>query len=178
MSRVGSQPITVPAEAKVTIDAARLRVKGPKGELECPIPSGIEFNLEEGLLGASRSGEDRAAVHGLARSLAANAVTGVTQGFTRSLEIVGVGYRAQVKGRVVIFSLGYSHAIEMLMPEGIEITVEKQTALTVLGIDKQLVGQTAAKIRALRPPDPYKNKGVRYVGERLRKKEGKASAKS
>ena len=178
MSRVGSRPITIPAEAKVTITSARLQLEGPKGKLECVIPPGIEFRLVEGVLTASRTRDEYAAIHGLARSLAANAVTGVTQGFTRNLEIVGVGYRAQVAGRVVIFSLGYSHAIEVLMPEGIEIKVEKQTALTVSGIDKQLVGQMAAKIRALRPPDPYKNKGIRYAGERLRKKEGKASAKA
>ena len=178
MSRVGNQPITVPAEAKVTIGDVRLQVEGPKGTLECMVPSGIKFHLEEGVLTALRSSDEAAAAHGLARSLAANAVMGVTQGFTRHLEIVGVGYRAQVAGRVVVFSLGFSHAIELLMPEGIEIKVEKQTAITVSGIDKQLVGQTAAKIRALRPPDPYKNKGVRYAGERLRKKEGKASAKA
>jgi large subunit ribosomal protein L6 len=178
MSRVGRLPITVPAGAKVTIEAARLQVEGPKGKLECPIPSGIEFRLDEGVLTASRKRDEDAAVHGLARSLAANAVTGVTEGFMRQLEIVGIGYRAQVAGRVVIFTLGYSHPIEVLMPEGVEVKVEKQTALTVTGIDKQVVGQTAAKIRALRPPDPYKNKGIRYAGERLRKKEGKAGAKA
>ena len=178
MSRVGTRPITVPAEAKVTIEDARLQVEGPKGQLECPIPSGIEFNLDNGTLTASRKRDADAAVHGLARSLAANAVAGVTQGFTRQLEIVGIGYRAMVAGRVVVFSLGYSHPIEVLMPQGVDIKVEKQTAITVSGIDKQVVGQTAAKIRALRPPDPYKNKGIRYAGERLRKKEGKAGVKA
>ncbi len=178
MSRVGSLPITVPADAKVTIEGARLQVEGPKGQLECPIPSGIEFRFDDGTLTALRKRDEDAAVHGLARSLAANAVTGVTQGFTRQLEIVGIGYRAQVAGRVVVFALGYSHPIEVLMPEGVEIKVEKQTAITVSGIDKQVVGQTAAKIRALRPPDPYKNKGIRYAGERLRKKEGKAGVKA
>jgi large subunit ribosomal protein L6 len=178
MSRIGNQPITIPTEAKVTIGDVRLQVEGPKGKLECVIPSGVKFHFGEGVLTASRSSDEDAAVHGLARSLAANAVMGVTQGFARHLEIVGVGYRAQVTGRVVVFSLGYSHLIEFLMPEGIEIKVEKQTAIAVSGIDKQLVCQTAAKIRALRPPDPYKNKGIRYAGERLRKKEGKASAKA
>ena len=177
MSRVGNLPITIPAGAKVTIEAARLQVEGPKGTLECPIPPGIEFRLDEGVLTASRKRNDDAAKHGLARSLAANAVIGVTEGYTRRLEIVGIGYRAQVAGRVVVFALGYSHTIELLMPEGVDVKVEKQTALTVTGIDKQAVGQTAAKIRALRPPDPYKNKGIRYAGERLRKKEGKAGAK-
>ena len=178
MSRVGSLPIAVPAETKVTIAETCLQVEGPKGRLDCPIPSGIVFHLDKGLLTASRGRGGGTAAHGLARSLAANAVAGVTQGFTRRLEIVGVGYRAQVVGRVVVFSLGYSHPIEVLMPESVDIKVDRQTIITVSGIDKQRVGQTAAQIRALRPPDPYKNKGVRYAGERLRKKEGKAGSKT
>ena len=180
MSRVGSKPIPVPAGSKVTIMDGELEVQGPKGVLRCPIPAGIEFKLEDGTLTASRGGDQYAALHGLARSLANNAVTGVTSGFSKRLEIVGIGYRAQLAGRVVVFSLGYSHTIELLMPEGIEIEVGKAvsntTAITVSGIDKQVVGQTAAKIRALRPPDPYKNKGIRYAGEILRKKEGKTGA--
>jgi len=180
MSRVGSKPISVPAGSKVTIKDGELEVHGPKGVLTCPIPTGIEFKLEDATLTASRGGDEYAAFHGLARSLARNAVTGVTDGFTKKLEIVGIGYRAQVTGRVVVFLLGYSHPIELLMPEGIEIevgkTVSNTTLITVSGIDKQVVGQTAAKIRALRPPDPYKNKGIRYAGEILRKKEGKSGA--
>ena len=180
MSRVGSKPIPVPVGAKVAIKDGELEVQGPKGALTCPIPAGIEFKLEDATLTASRGGDERSALHGLARSLANNALTGVTEGFTKRLEIVGIGYRAQVAGRVVVFSLGYSHPIELLMPEGIEIEVGKTasntTPVTVSGIDKQVVGQTAAKIRALRPPDPYKNKGVRYAGEILRKKEGKTGA--
>jgi large subunit ribosomal protein L6 len=177
MSRVGTKPIPVPPEAKVDFVSGELKVKGPKGELSCPIPNGVEFKLADGELEITRQGDEHAAVHGLARALAQNAVTGVTKGFTRDLEIVGVGYRAQVAGRVVIFSLGYSHPIELLMPKGIEIKVDGQTKLQVSGIDRQLVGQTAANIRALRPPEPYKNKGVRYSDEVLRKKEGKTGAK-
>lgn len=174
MSRVGLKPISVPAEAKVEIHPGRLDVKGPKGELSCPIPEGIEFDFSDGVLTARRGRDSHTALHGLTRSLAQNAITGVTAGFTKKLEIVGIGYRAQVAGRVVIFSLGYSHTIEFLMPNGIDIKVENQTKITVTGSDRQLVGQTAANIRALRPPEPYKNKGIRYEGEVLRKKEGKA----
>jgi large subunit ribosomal protein L6 len=177
MSRIGTQPITIPAEAKVDITPGELKVKGPKGELTCPIPKGVEFKLEGGTLSLRRDSDEHAAEHGLARALAQNAVTGVTKGFSKDLEIVGVGYRAQVAGRVAIFSLGYSHPIEVLMPAGVDIKVDAQTKIKVSGIDRQLVGQTAANIRALRPPEPYKNKGVRYAGEALRKKEGKTGAK-
>ena len=167
MSRVGSKPISVPAGAKVTIKDGELEVQGPKGVLTCLIQAGIEFKLEDATLTASRGDDEHVAFHGLAR-------------FMKKLEIVGIGYRAQVAGRVVVFLLGYSHPIELLMPEGIEIEVGKAvsnaTPITVSGIDKQVVGQTAAKIRALRPPDPYKNKGIRYAGEILRKKEGKTGA--
>jgi large subunit ribosomal protein L6 len=166
----------LPAGAKVNIKPGVLEVKGPKGELNCPIPRGVEFKLEETGLVARRSRDEDAAVHGLARALASNAVAGVTEGFTKQLEIVGIGYRAQAAGKVVIFSLGYSHPIEFLMPKGIDIKVDAQTKLTVTGIDRQLVGQTAANIRSLRPPEPYKNKGIRYAGEQLRKKEGKTGA--
>ena len=176
MSRVGLKPISVPSEAKVEIHPGRLDIKGPKGELSCPIPEGIEFDFSDGVLTAKRSLDAHAPLHGLTRSLAQNAITGVMTGFAKKLEIVGIGYRAQVAGRVVIFSLGYSHTIEFLMPEGIDIKVDNQTRITVSGSDRQLVGQTAANIRALRPPEPYKNKGIRYEGEVLRKKEGKAGA--
>jgi large subunit ribosomal protein L6 len=177
MSRVGTKPIRIPPEAKVDVAAGQVKFKGPKGELTCPVPKGVEFKLEGGSLTVRRSGDDQAALHGLARALAQNALTGVTKGFSKDLEIVGVGYRAQVAGRVAIFNLGYSHPIEVLMPNGIEIKVDAQTKIKVSGIDRQLVGQTAANIRALRPPEPYKNKGVRYAGEVLRKKEGKTGAK-
>jgi large subunit ribosomal protein L6 len=178
MSRVGLKPIPVPGEVKIELKPGRLGVKGPKGELFCPIPDGIEMEFSDGLLTTKRSGDEQAALHGLTRSLAQNAVTGVTTGFTKNLEIVGIGYRAQASGRVVQFSLGYSHSIEFLMPEGAEIKVDGQTKLSVTGADRQLVGQTAANIRALRPPEPYKNKGIRYEGEVLRKKEGKTGATS
>jgi large subunit ribosomal protein L6 len=177
MSRVGTKPIPIPKDAKLDLAADKLTVKGPKGELSCPIPSGVEFKVADGELEITRRGDEHAAVHGLARALAQNAVTGVTKGFTRDLEIVGVGYRALAAGRVIVFSLGYSHPIEFLLPKGIDIKLDGQTKLQVSGIDRQLVGQTAANIRALRPPEPYKNKGVRYTDEVLRKKEGKTGAK-
>jgi large subunit ribosomal protein L6 len=176
MSRVGLKLIRVPSGTSVDIKPGVLTVKGPKGELKCAVPRGIEFKIEAGALQAHRERREQAALHGLARSLAQNAVTGVTKGWEKKLEIVGIGYRAQVTGRVVIFSLGYSHPIEFLMPKGIDIKLEGQTQITVSGIDRQLVGQTAANIRALRPPEPYKNKGIRYAGEVLRKKEGKTGA--
>jgi len=177
MSRIGKHPIQVPEGTTVSIAPQQLTVKGPKGELKCPVPRGVEFSLENGTLEARAAKGADPALWGLARALANNAVTGVTKGFQKELEIVGIGFRAQAAGRVVVFNLGYSHAVEVLMPEGVDIRVENQTKITVSGIDKELVGQTAANIRNLRPPDPYKNKGVRYVGERLRKKEGKAGSK-
>lgn len=177
MSRIGNNPIPVPAAAKVEIVDDLIRVKGPKGELTSPIPPGVEAKLEDGSLTLTRVSDNAAAFQGLARSLAANAVTGVTEGFKKQLEIVGVGYRASVAGRVAIFNLGYSHSIEVLMPEGVDITIDNQTKIEVSGADKQVVGQLAAMIRQLRPPDPYKQKGVRYAGEELRKKEGKTGSK-
>ena len=176
MSRVGSAPIQVPAAAEVKVAKGLLRVKGPKGELTAPLPEGVTCDLEDGTLTLKRDSDEQAAFHGMARALAQNAVTGVTKGFVKNLEIVGVGYRAAVQGRVVVFSLGYSHAIELLMPEGVDVKVDQNTKIEVSGADKQKVGQTAAMIRSLRPPDPYKQKGVRYVGEVLRKKEGKTGA--
>jgi large subunit ribosomal protein L6 len=151
-------------------------VKGPKGSLRVPVPPGIHIEKQDGRLLIGREKDDQAAFHGLARSLIANAVRGVTQGFEKHLDIVGIGYRAEVKGRAVMFTLGYSHSIEFPIPEGMAISVDKQTHLMVSGVDKQQVGQVAAEIRALRPPDPYKNKGIRYTGERLKKKVGKAAA--
>lgn len=177
MSRIGNNPIPVPASANVEIGENLIRVKGPKGELTAPIPAGVSVELEDGALKVKRAGPESAALQGLARSLMSNAVVGVTEGFKKNLEIVGVGYRASVAGRVAVFNLGYSHPIEVLMPEGVTVTIEGQTKIEVAGSDKQAVGQLAAMIRQLRPPDPYKQKGVRYVGEELRKKEGKSGSK-
>ncbi len=151
-------------------------VEGPKGKLTVPIPRGIGVKQEDGNLEIVRDTDQYAALHGLTRALAASAVQGVSTGFTRELDITGVGYRADVKGRVATFTLGYSHSIELLLPEGVDLKVDKQTHLVLSGYDKQLVGQVAANIRSLRPPDPYKNKGVRYTGEALRKKVGKTGA--
>lgn len=151
-------------------------VKGPKGTLRVPIPPGVHFEKQDSQYVVKRERSEQAALHGLARSLLANAVRGVSQGFEKHLDIVGIGYRSEVKGKSVVFTLGYSHPIEVPIPEGLSITVEKQTHIVVSGADKQQVGQVAADIRALRPPDPYKNKGIRYAGERLKKKVGKAAA--
>ena len=151
-------------------------VKGPKGTLRVPVPPGFLVEKQDGQYVVKREGQEQAALHGLTRSLLANAVRGVLQGFEKHLDIVGIGYRAEVKGSSAVFTLGYSHPIEIPIPEGMAITVEKQTHLVVKGPDRQRVGQLAAEIRGLRPPDPYKNKGVRYTGERLKKKVGKAAA--
>ena len=175
MSRVGNKVIPLPKGVKVDI-GVELRVEGPKGVLKVPIPAGIEVRQGANGLEVVRAADEHAALHGLTRALAANAVAGVTTGFSKDLDIVGIGYRADVKGRVATFTLGYSHPIEVLLPEGVELKIDKQTHLVVSGHDRQAVGQVAANIRALRPPDPYKNKGVRYTGEPLRKKVGKTGA--
>ncbi len=177
MSRIGRKPIPVPAGVEVTLKEKAVLVKGPRGSLETPLPPGIRLERKDGMLVALRQDDTQAALHGLARSLVANAVTGVSQGFQKELDIVGLGYRAESKGRSVVFNLGYSHPIEFALPEGIQVSVDKQTRLVVSGADKQMVGQVAAEIRALRPPDPYKQKGIRYVGEKLKKKVGKTGAK-
>jgi len=178
MSRIGNKIIPVPAGVKINIKAHEVEVQGPKGKLNVALPSGISFEQKDGILTAKRASDDQRALHGLSRALVANAVTGVTTGFKKDLDIVGVGYRAEVKGKNVVLALGYSHPIEFAIPEGITIAVEKQTHLTVTGANKGQVGQVAANLRALRPPDPYKQKGVRITGERLKKKAGKAGAKS
>jgi len=178
MSRIGNKLIPVPSGVKVQIKDGSVEVQGPKGKMAVPLPRGIHFEQKDGVLLAKRETEDQRALHGLARALVANAVTGVTQGFKKDLDIVGVGYRAEVKGKNVVLALGYSHPIEFPVPEGIQISVEKQTHMTVSGADKNQVGQVAANLRALRPPDPYKQKGIRISGERLKKKAGKAGAKT
>jgi large subunit ribosomal protein L6 len=175
MSRVGKKPIAIPKGVKVTI-GEQLQVEGPKGKLSVPIARGVAVRLAGGNLEFTRDGEEQAALHGLTRALAANAVQGVSSGFTRELDIVGIGFRAEVKGRFANFNLGYSHPIEFVLPEGVDLKIEKQTHLVVSGADRQLVGQVAANIRALRLPDPYKQKGIRYTGEVLRKKVGKTGA--
>jgi large subunit ribosomal protein L6 len=176
MSRIGRQPIPIPAGVKVQIQPASVEVQGPKGKLTVPLPGGITFEQKGAELHALRQTDEQRALHGLARALVANAVQGVTKGFQKDLDIVGVGYRAELKGPIVNFSLGYSHPIEFPVPAGIQITVEKQTHLSVSGADRAKVGQVAADLRALRPPDPYKQKGIRITGERLKKKAGKAGA--
>jgi large subunit ribosomal protein L6 len=179
MSRIGKKPIAIPKGVTVKVVDGAVEVQGPKGKLRQAHPSGISFELTDGHLVARTATEDPqlGKLHGLSRSLVANAVAGVTDGFKRELDIVGVGYRAEVKGKQVIFALGYSHAVVFDIPVGIDVAIEKQTHITVSGVDRQLVGQVAANIRRLREPDPYKQKGVRYTGEVLKKKAGKTGAK-
>jgi large subunit ribosomal protein L6 len=177
MSRVGKKLLPLPKGVKVTVGSeGTMLVEGPKGKQTVPLPAGITARQENGVLDFQRDGEDKAALHGLTRALTANAVQGVSTGFTRELDIVGIGYRCDMKGRIATFTLGYSHPIEFYLPEGIDMKIDKQTHLVLTGADRQLLGETAAKMRALRPPDPYKNKGVRYTGEMLRKKVGKTGA--
>ncbi len=175
MSRVGNKPIPLPKGVKVNI-GEQLQVEGPKGKLTVPLPAGIQVKQNNGVIEIARDGDQHAALHGLTRALAANAINGVATGFTRELDIVGIGYRADVKGRIATFTLGYSHPIEVLLPDGVDLKIDKQTHLVLSSFDKQLLGQVAANIRALRKPDPYKNKGIRYTGEVLRKKVGKTGA--
>ena len=175
MSRVGKKPIPLPKGVKVQIGET-LQVTGPKGTLTVPIAPGVRITELAGELHVVRAADEHAAAHGLTRALASNAVQGVSTGFIKDLEIVGIGYRADVKGKVATFTLGYSHPIEFLLPEGVDMKIDKQTHIVLSGHDRQLLGQTAANIRALRKPDPYKNKGIRYTGEALRKKVGKTGA--
>ena len=183
MSRVGKKPITIPSSVTVTINESEMEVKGPKGTLSTPIPTGVTFKQEDGTLTAERVSDDQAAFHGLARALANNAVVGVTEGFSKDLDIVGVGYKADVQGRKIVFALGYSHPIEYVLPEGIDAKAERvntktsinqyQTTITLSGIDKQMLGQVAAELNRLRKPDAYKGKGVRYADKFYRLKPGK-----
>jgi large subunit ribosomal protein L6 len=176
MSRIGKKPIPLPHGATFEVEGAEAVLKGPKGTLRVPVPAGLSVEKQDGRLLVNRNDDQHAALHGLVRSLLANAVHGVTEGFDKHLDIVGIGYRAEVKGNMAVFTLGYSHPIEYPIPAGLSIAVEKLTHVVVKGADKRQVGQVAAEIRALRPPDPYKNKGVRYTNERLKKKVGKAAA--
>ena len=179
MSRIGKNPVSIPDKVKIDIKPGMVVVTGPKGTMNSLIPPGIRFEQKDKQILAVRkddSGPQRA-FHGLARALVANAVKGVTEGFKKELEIVGVGYRAEARKNAVVFTLGLSHPIEYPIPPGISITIDKQTRLVVSGVDRQQVGQVAANIRSLRKPDPYKNKGIRYVGEVLKKKAGKAGGK-
>ena len=178
MSRNGKKPIVIPKGVTVKVSDDAVEVQGPKGKLRQALPPGVSFAQQDGSLVASMMREDHELkkFYGLARSLVANAVTGVTAGFKKELDIVGIGYRAELKGKQVQFALGYSHPIVFDIPPGIDITVDKQTHITVTGVDRQLVGQVAANIRRMRKPDPYKQKGVRYMGEQLKKKVGKTGA--
>ena len=183
MSRIGKKPITIPKGVTVNIKDGVLEIKGAKGLLKTPIPEGVTFKIENENLVAERAAADQAAVHGLARALANNAIQGVTQGFSKQMDVVGVGYKADVQGRKIVFALGYSHPIEFPLPEGIEAKAERlttkgniqqyQTTLTVSGIDKQKLGQVCAEMHKLRKPDAYKGKGVRYADVPLKLKPGK-----
>src|SRR5438067_6783994 len=183
MSRIGKKVIAVPKGVTVTIGDGELEVKGPKGTLRTPIPEGVTFRIEGDRLQAERASDDYSAAHGLARALANNAVVGVTEGFTKRMDVVGVGYKADVQGRRIVFSLGYSHPVEFPLPEGIDAKAERlttkggiqqyQTTLTLSGIDKQKLGQVCAEMHKLRKPDAYKGKGVRYADVQLKLKPGK-----
>ena len=175
MSRIGRKPINIPQGVKVYIEGATVRAEGPKGKLSQPVPTGLSAKLDNNVLVITRAGDDRRvrALHGLARSLVANMVTGVKEGFEKKLEIVGIGYRAQLQGRVIQLALGYSHPVVFPLPDGITAEIDKQTAITLRGADKALLGETAAKLRALRKPDPYKGKGIKYADEVIRRKVGK-----
>lgn len=179
MSRIGKRPISIPSKVQVTIDGTHIAVKGPKGELSRSLSTAVNVEQEGETLLVLRRDESRTSrqLHGLSRTLVANMVEGVSQGFQRRLEIQGVGYRAQVQGRNLTLNVGYSHPVQIEPPEGIQLAVENNTNVIVSGYDKELVGNTAAKIRAVRPPEPYKGKGIRYAGEVVRRKAGKAGKK-
>lgn len=179
MSRIGKRPITVPNKVTVTIDGSHVAVKGPKGELARVLPAAVSVEQEGETILVKRRDESRSArqMHGLSRTLVANMVEGVSQGFQRRLEIQGVGYRAQVQGRNLTLNVGYSHPVNIEPPEGVQIAVENNTNVIVSGYNKEEVGNTAAKIRAVRPPEPYKGKGIRYAGEAVRRKAGKTGKK-
>ncbi len=183
MSRVGKKPITIPSGVEVKVNELDLEVKGPKGTLNTPIPKGITFKIEDGSLIANRASDDDAAFHGLGRALANNAIVGVTEGFKKQMDLVGVGYKADVQPKKIVFALGYSHPVEFPLPDGIEATAERvttkttinqyQLTLTLSGIDKQKLGQVCAELNRLRKPDAYKGKGIRYADKTYKLKPGK-----
>ena len=179
MSRIGKKPVPIPAGVTASMEAGTLSVKGPKGELSRVLPSGVTVQQEEKTIVVNRVNDSRVARerHGLCRTLVFNMVEGVSQGYSKRLEIQGVGYRAQVQGQKLVLSMGYSHPVEMDPPQGIQFVVENNTNVIITGIDKELVGNTAARIRAVRPPEPYKGKGIRYAGEQVRRKAGKTGKK-
>ena len=178
MSRIGKAPIPIPQGVEIKRAGSTVQVKGPKGTLSHTIPASISLQVSDGIIYVKRKGEAKQvrSLHGLSRTLIANMVTGVIQGFEKGLEIVGIGYRANLQGRNLHLSLGYSHPVIYPIPEGIEVVVEKQNKIIVQGIDKQKVGQVAAEIRSFRKPEPYKGKGIRYIGEQVRRKAGKTAA--
>ena len=178
MSRIGKMPIVVPKEVKISCDVSKVEVSGPKGRLSHLLPQGISVSVDEGKILVQRPNDQRTSrsLQGLTRSLIANMVAGVTRGFEKKLEIIGVGFRADMEGTALKLSLGFSHPVSFPLPEGIRAEVEKQTLITIKGVDRQQVGTVAAKLRSLKPPEPYKGKGVRYLGERIRKKVGKTKA--
>jgi large subunit ribosomal protein L6 len=178
MSRIGNASIAVPSGVELRVVDGQMQVKGPKGTLARPIPQGISLDVSDGKATLQRPADDKPSRsrHGLARALLANMVTGVTDGFTRVLEIQGVGYRADTSGSKLNLTLGFSHPVVVEIPKGLEVSVENNTLVRIEGIDKELVGQFAADVRAFRPPEPYKGKGIRYQGERVRRKVGKAGA--
>lgn len=180
MSRIGKKPVPIPNSVKVEIAGASVTVKGPNGELQRELPSEIQVALEGDQIEVRRPSDQKRhrELHGLTRSLVSNMVEGVTQGFTKKLEIQGVGYRAESTAKGVRVLVGYSHPVEYTAPDGIKLSVEGNNVVTVAGIDKELVGQVAAEIRGIRPPEPYKGKGIRYMGEHVRRKAGKAGAKA
>ena len=177
MSRIGKNPVPVPEKVTVSLDGLTVKVKGPKGELERTLPEGVSVSQDNNTIVVSPTSTKRISRerHGLSRTLVANMIEGVSNGYSKALEIVGVGSRAQVKGKTLVVSAGYSHPVEMKPPEGIELALESPTLVHVRGIDKQAVGQVAAEIRAIRPPEPYKGKGIRYRDEYVRRKAGKAT---
>lgn len=176
MSRIGKLPIAIPSGVKVVVEPREVRLEGPKGKLKAMIPAGVQVKVEGNIVRVEREGEQRQAraLHGLTRKLIANMTQGVSQGFTRVLEINGVGYRAEVKGQEIHITLGFSHPVVFSLPQGVAASVERQVIITLSSADRQLLGETAAKLRGLRPPEPYKGKGVKYREEIIRRKAGKA----
>jgi large subunit ribosomal protein L6 len=178
MSRVGLKPIPVPSGVTVTLSGNSVNVKGPKGEISRDLPAQVQYKQENGVVTVSRSSEDKTtrSMHGLARTLIANMVEGVTAGFSKELEIIGVGYKAEVKGKSLVLTVGYSHPVEFSIPDGIKVETASPTQIKISGVRKDLVGQVCADIRKVRPPEPYKGKGIKYIDEQIQRKAGKAAA--